>query len=662
MTILSSTYFSKIESLTLDEYRAIFDEICDYVPFVSTISNVIGVAQKHIYVSEMKINGTLEKSFYYTRLENKDFQSYWLLFIPLFNIMAAATLSAELATLVPPTLIFPVKFEDELSESTEDLLKDILDVKIEHKKLFKEELLGTPLYEISEMVPFLQSDNNLSPVQITPDEVMRTIYALFQSSDLIAFSRTCKKNLVSIQNYVELLSTRIRLLPDLGTFGIKSLAYQTYCCCLSSIFGDPTLKSLFNEAPIFKIALSDHLFSKSEIFFTNPQDIISYKQNRFIFFFEHGSDDQLFNLIHEEILSCEDSKSGLEFPDSINLHLLQKFFDIFLPLLTKERLLRFFPLFNEEKFGILPLFLIHLYLYLHQTELKIALPYTHTLIKYAKYLEKANEFFNIKEKNDKEALLLDGEIKEINTDSKKILDEYIVLYNMIKGIVGHLYKENPKSLLWHSKEIIPKYLKAEHVIHLLKKPLLIYDEKSLFDLSNQIAACFVKSTDKEVTPDFEQIFLEICDPKGDEEESIKKNKLIALVRALSTRKDFLHLTTKDLLDTIFNQINKYDFTLNLGFISPMIKEIFKNAFRNSSKNDRIFIFIHIDSENKINAFIDYCLDLPLNFQMLQLCAFRSFTFKNELINKVLVNRKLNPNAYPLLLLEAYQEAFSSLHH
>ncbi|MBA3237708.1 MAG: hypothetical protein H0T62_05070 [Parachlamydiaceae bacterium] len=80
---------NKTSCCNFDEFRVTFDKICDFIPVVSTITMTIGAIQKHLYVPEMDVNGSLKEDHYYTHLKEKDFERKWLLFIPGVNFIVA---------------------------------------------------------------------------------------------------------------------------------------------------------------------------------------------------------------------------------------------------------------------------------------------------------------------------------------------------------------------------------------------------------------------------------------------------------------------------------------------------------------------------------------------------------------------------------------------
>lgn len=99
-----------------NDFRVSFDVFCDFVPFVSTISMMIGLAQKYLYVSEMEADQTLDGNRYYTHLKNKDFQ-FSLLYIPFANFFFAIKLHCCSNT--DENVITPVE-EEKLSTAVKE--------------------------------------------------------------------------------------------------------------------------------------------------------------------------------------------------------------------------------------------------------------------------------------------------------------------------------------------------------------------------------------------------------------------------------------------------------------------------------------------------------------------------------------------------------------
>ncbi|MBA3239333.1 MAG: hypothetical protein H0T62_13455 [Parachlamydiaceae bacterium] len=69
----------------VDQSRVDFHEFCNYIPGVSTVTNLIAVFQKHVFLPEADSVESLTESRYYTYLRAQDFQKDWLLFIPFAN-------------------------------------------------------------------------------------------------------------------------------------------------------------------------------------------------------------------------------------------------------------------------------------------------------------------------------------------------------------------------------------------------------------------------------------------------------------------------------------------------------------------------------------------------------------------------------------------------
>ena len=234
------------------------------------------------------------------------------------------------------------------------------------------------------------------------------------------------------------------------------------------------------------------------------------------------------------------------------------------------------------------------------------------------------------------------------------------LYKQVRGIFSCLYEGNPDSMLWNSKEIgsdIRKLLQTARIIYLLKKSSFTDSsdsEPELWDLSKQIADCFYEFHKiDEYVSDFEQILLEICHPKEPEEESVTQKKLRAFVRAFSF-KDTAPVST--LLRASESLADKFNFDFLI------IKEVCKHVIPKSSEKVKDVLY-WIKKKRQVNAYIDYCLELPLELQTAQLSALlHSDDLGNPLFSRYPVMfraRKLNPRNYPKLTQEAYQEAFSS---
>ncbi|HSX12421.1 MAG TPA: DUF4116 domain-containing protein [Rhabdochlamydiaceae bacterium] len=66
------------------------DNICDYVPFLSTITNLIDIFQKAVIIPSMKKSTTVSSRYYYTHLNEKNFSRCIALLVPILgNIIVA---------------------------------------------------------------------------------------------------------------------------------------------------------------------------------------------------------------------------------------------------------------------------------------------------------------------------------------------------------------------------------------------------------------------------------------------------------------------------------------------------------------------------------------------------------------------------------------------
>lgn len=713
----------KIDFVTLDQCRETFDEVCDYIPIVSTISNIIGLVQKHLYVEEMRNNGTLSGRRYYTRLENKDFERYWLLFFPICNIMAAFVLSDEFLNFHAPSMIEKQSQAEEEDfalvmqqcqnatmafriPTEEQRQQESAQRSIEQARLFQEEMLGNLDLKIT-CIP-LQERSHFAAI---PKEVMPLIYEWLESNHLITFAGTSRNNWLSIHQYIGLLSTRIKLLRGPNT--LTKVVKNAFCYCLGSVFGDANLPRLLNEIPHIKSSLWGFCLTPGLIF-SNWQGSKISTQDRFLFFLEHASDEDLALFLNLQ-LQPRDAHQRLDDKD------LLEFGDWIVRLLTKERLTRFSPWLSTEdkdKSDAMSNLLKKIGFYLFKKFDEILIDNSATrgsigvlrvkergyIIEEVAYLQncteekarEAKDLYNEIESTQFEDLEEGGLISEEEVGIPMIVTEerlrefylealrlqakikkyelrlgiidaaWIGLYEHVRGIFSCLYEANPDSTLWASIKVdvfARRYLQAAQTIYLLKKTS--FDECSdseteLWELSKQIADCFTYHDESEMISDIKQILLEICHSKELEDENIIQKKLRAFIRAFSFEGAIS-------LDMLFEAIENLGDKFNFDFL--IMKELCQHVIPKSSGKVKE-VLIWIKEERQVNAYIDYCLGLPMDLQTALISAwlhssdeivqqFLEFFSEPTPNSQFLKKRNLDPENYPKLTDEACQEAFNS---
>ncbi|MBA3239161.1 MAG: hypothetical protein H0T62_12545 [Parachlamydiaceae bacterium] len=659
MTIFAECW-PKIESLTLDEFREAFDEVCDHIPFVSTLSNVICAVQKNLYLSEMKYNGTLAGNRYYTRLENKDFERYWLLFVPIFNLFAAAAFSIECAN----NAVLATKFSDcnEFAEPTFD--EDISENSEQEmlNKLFSDPI-DLPLVISSKKQKKTKNILKVNDFINVPDEIMNVIYGKFQLSALISFSKTCTQNWTSVNEYKKLLGTKINWLSRLQLLASNGYAHKAYCFCLSSSLGVPNLSIHLKESVHSKEVLLDHFLLKKKMRLEtqlNPLELEKFNRDCTIFLFEYGTDEQLFSYIEKEIHQLQGV--GVEVPFNLklmNVRWLEAFGDSFFPLLKNERMTRFFPLLHEEeKLGILPLLLNVLKRYI---DVKVKKAFN-------KKANKNKEFNNIYlklsklsfkkrlEVCEKKYFALEDESGKLMEKIKKIEAKKTTLFRLRKEIYTCLYQENSKSMLWNLNQIKSNGgLVTARIIHYLKSTEFIESSDKVNDmyLSEQFTA-FHKLSYADHCSCTEEIILEICSTENFEEmNTIREKKFKTLVRIFVEN----DISIARLLGSFFIGLSG-----NVNFNIIIIREILNNIIPKKDIKKIEKMFLSIWQDPSVNAFIDYCLELPKNCQAIYLSALLFYNSRSYIgmawnIRQIYKERELNPADYPPLTPEAYQEAF-----
>lgn len=124
-----------------NDLRVTFDNVCDFIPVVSTITMTIGAVQKYLYVPDMEVKGSLKDDHYYTHLKNKDFERSWLLFVPGVNFVVAmiAYCSPEASKVTTLSSSTQINIEDEVI-SSEELTdrEEEAKIEIEEKKADEE--------------------------------------------------------------------------------------------------------------------------------------------------------------------------------------------------------------------------------------------------------------------------------------------------------------------------------------------------------------------------------------------------------------------------------------------------------------------------------------------------------------------------------------------
>lgn len=76
---------NRSENYTFDRFRVDFHKICNFIPFVSTLTNAIAAIQKRIFLTNSTNNDTVKNNHYYKYLKKQNFEKNWLLFIPIAN-------------------------------------------------------------------------------------------------------------------------------------------------------------------------------------------------------------------------------------------------------------------------------------------------------------------------------------------------------------------------------------------------------------------------------------------------------------------------------------------------------------------------------------------------------------------------------------------------
>lgn len=77
---------SAVENYIEDRFLIDVHKCCNFIPFVSTISNTIAAVQKVIFAHEFD-EVTLQNKHYYKYLVEQDFEKDWLLFVPIANMV-----------------------------------------------------------------------------------------------------------------------------------------------------------------------------------------------------------------------------------------------------------------------------------------------------------------------------------------------------------------------------------------------------------------------------------------------------------------------------------------------------------------------------------------------------------------------------------------------
>lgn len=130
---------SSTSCCNFDDMRVTFDQVCECIPFVSTITMIIGAIQKYLYVPDMELNGSLKENHYYTHLKNKDFEQSWPLFIPGFDFVVkiCSCCSSEAPETSATSTLTHVVIQDEDISRLLPMLVDVMLKKPEAKPVKK---------------------------------------------------------------------------------------------------------------------------------------------------------------------------------------------------------------------------------------------------------------------------------------------------------------------------------------------------------------------------------------------------------------------------------------------------------------------------------------------------------------------------------------------
>jgi hypothetical protein len=145
----------------------------------------------------------------------------------------------------------------------------------------------------------------------------------------------------------------------------------------------------------------------------------------------------------------------------------------------------------------------------------------------------------------------------------------------------------------------------------------------------------------------EEILLEINYSKEVDGENVTEKKVIAFVRVL-LKNGYSALDILFASDSLSDKVN---------FDSLIIREFLKSFLVKADKETFEYMLEYLN-KRQVNAFIDYCLELPTDLQAVHLSAllFYNSTF-SRFIELIYNERQLNPSDYPPLPPEAYYEAF-----
>ncbi len=114
----------KNTSYSFDQFRVNFHKVCNYVPFFSSVSNLIALVQKNLYVPKMD-DESLSGSDYYTYLKAQNFNQDWHLFIPIVNTIFCV-IQKQSVNSPNQIQISELPFIDTTIESKEIVHEDIL--------------------------------------------------------------------------------------------------------------------------------------------------------------------------------------------------------------------------------------------------------------------------------------------------------------------------------------------------------------------------------------------------------------------------------------------------------------------------------------------------------------------------------------------------------
>jgi hypothetical protein len=124
---------AKVEGYTSDQLRVDLHKFCNFIPVISTLTNLVAVVEKYLYVPDTDTELDHFDSRYYTYLKAQDFKKDWLLFIPcantVFSILRCCSSEASELNLDHGSL--EESSEEAISQSEEGIKVKLIEEEVE---------------------------------------------------------------------------------------------------------------------------------------------------------------------------------------------------------------------------------------------------------------------------------------------------------------------------------------------------------------------------------------------------------------------------------------------------------------------------------------------------------------------------------------------------